>query len=221
MLFLAELTEEVQYITEDDGKGGKRLFVEGIACAANVKNKNNRIYPKHILQNEISRYQKESIDTNTAVGELNHPATPNINLDRVSHKFISVREDGNNFIAKAKVLNTPCGQIAQQLINDGVTIGFSSRGLGSLKPDRNGLQEVQSNFKLSVLSDFVANPSAPSAWCQGIMENTEWYFNVSKGTWMEKQFQPLVESMNKLSTRQLNEKKFKLFEYYLNGISKK
>jgi len=176
MKLITELNESVVTLVEE--KSGKKSWViEGVWMQSNLKNKNGRVYPKSILQREVTRYNKDYIKENRAVGELGHPDGPSINLDRVSHKIIELKEDGDNFIGRAKVMNTPMGIIAQGLLEEGVKLGVSSRGLGSLKENASGTMEVQEDFYLATAGDIVADPSAPGAWVNGIMEGVDFFWN--------------------------------------------
>ena len=179
MKLITETTEDIQYIKEDkDGK--TNLFIEGVFLQSDLKNRNGRVYPREIMQREVNRYVKESINKKRAMGELGHPDGPTINLDRVSHMITSLREDGSNYIGKAKILDTPMGNIVKNLIDEGASLGVSSRGLGTLK-EKNGINEVQDDFVLSTAADIVADPSAPDAFVRGIMEHKEWV--MVEGTW--------------------------------------
>ena len=219
MKLLIETIEDMQTITEDV-EGKKSLYIIGPALVSEQGNKNGRYYPKDTLDNEVRRYMSENFP-NRAVGELNHPKSPNIDPERISHKFVSLNQDGNRWIAKAKIIESnPVGKIVAGLLNEGIQLGFSSRGIGSLKSGKNGLQEVQNDFRLSTPADVVIEPSGPGCFVQGIRENTEWYFDASKGTWMEKKFDELVEAVKKLSSKEINEKKLSIFEYYINGLKK-
>ena len=171
MKLIKELNEDLQFIVEESSDSGKKsLFIEGVFLQADLKNRNGRMYPKEIMAKEVNRYVKEQVNTKRAYGELGHPEGPNINLDRVSHMIVSLREDGNNWIGRAKILDTPMGNIASSLIKEGAGLGVSSRGLGTLK-EVNGINEVQDDFMLATAADIVADPSAPGAFVNGIMEN--------------------------------------------------
>jgi len=174
MKLIVEKIENVEFLTEATKDGKKNHFIKGVFMQAGIKNRNGRIYPIHILQKEVSRYQKEAIEQGRAVGELNHPDSPQINLDRVSHKIISLEQSGNDFIGKAKILDTPNGQIVKNLLDEGISLGVSSRGMGSLKQIDMNTMEVQEDFYLATAADIVADPSAPSAFVEGILEGKEW-----------------------------------------------
>jgi hypothetical protein len=171
MRLISEINDSVQYISEANGKD---LYIEGVFLQADVKNKNGRLYPGAIMAKEVKRYTKEYIDKKRAFGELGHPEGPTINLERVSHMITSLKEDGSNWIGKAKVADTPPGNIVKSLIKEGAQLGVSSRGMGSLKANKKGIQEVQGDFYLATAADIVADPSAPDAFVNGIMEGKEW-----------------------------------------------
>jgi hypothetical protein len=175
------------------------------------------MYPKEIMAKEVNRYIKEQVSTKRAYGELGHPEGPNINLDRVSHMIVSLREDGNNWIGRAKILDTPMGNIASSLIKEGAGLGVSSRGLGTLK-EVNGINEVQDDFMLATAADIVADPSAPDAYIQGIMEGKEWVF--VKGVWQDREIEETKNLIKKTSSRNLSEAKVKAFEAFLDKISR-
>ena len=175
MKLIREEIESVKFITE--GKGDKKsLYIEGVFLQGNIKNRNGRMYPMETLRKEVSRYSENHIQSGRALGELGHPDGPTVNLDRVSHKIISLKENGSNFIGKAKILGTPMGKIASSLIEEGVKLGVSSRGIGSLKPTREGINVVGDDFMLATAADIVADPSAPDAFVEGIMEGKEWIY---------------------------------------------
>jgi len=215
MKLIAEIFESVQVITEEKGKG---LFIEGVFLQSEVANRNKRIYPKPVMEREVQRYIKEYVEAKRAFGELGHPDGPTINLDRVSHIITSLKEDGNNYVGRAKILETPMGNIVKNLIEGGAQLGVSSRGLGSLKENSDGINEVQDDFFLATAADIVADPSAPDAFVQGIMENKEWMFVDGQWTYQNiDETRKLIEATNK---KQLEDVKFKMFESFLNKISK-
>ena len=160
-----------------DEAGEKKHFIEGVFLQGNIKNRNGRVYPMETLTNEVKRYSEKYIANNRAFGELGHPDSPTVNLDRVSHLITELRPDGDNFIGKAKVMGTPMGEIVKNLINEGAKLGVSSRGMGSLKPGKDGANEVQDDFFLATAADIVADPSAPDAFVEGIMEGKEWIWD--------------------------------------------
>lgn len=224
MKLITELADSFEIITEAKDDGQKSLFVEGIFMQAEVKNRNGRIYPKSILEREVERYRKSHITEKRALGELGHPNGPKINEDRVSHLITELNQNGNDFIGKAKILSTPMGNIARSLIEDGVKIGVSSRGLGSLK-EKNGVNEVQDDFFLATV-DIVTDPSAPSAFVNGIMEGVEFWYNPSMGAWVAKELEQFAKSVEetkkeikKMSSKEILESKARLFEQYLKNLS--
>jgi len=175
MYLITEMTEKVKYLVEGKGSN-KEYFIEGVFMQAEQKNRNGRVYPKDTLFNEVDRYVNESVKKNRALGELNHPDGPTINLDRVSHMIKELRVEGNNIVGKAKVLDTPHGRIVKSLIDEGATLGVSSRGMGSMKTLKNGVNEVQDDFSLAAV-DIVADPSAPGAYVNGVYEGKQWIRN--------------------------------------------
>src|SRR6056300_1048926 len=176
MKLIAEQIQEVEYITEEKDGGGKEMKIRGIFMQADQKNRNGRVYPFNILQKEVNRYNKEFVAEGRAFGELGHPEGPTVNLDRVSHMITKLEADGKNFIGEAKLLSTPMGEIAKALIKDGGKLGVSSRGMGSLE-SRNGANYVKNDFYLATAADIVADPSAPQAFVEGIMEGKEWIWD--------------------------------------------
>lgn len=187
MNLITEYREDsVEVITEAKDDGKKNYFIEGIFMQGDIKNRNGRIYPSKTLETEMGRYQKEFIETKRALGELGHPDGPQINGDRVSHLITEMRRDGNDFYGKAKILSTPMGEIVKSLLDEGVKIGVSTRGLGSVKAGRDGVMEVQKDFHLSTV-DIVTDPSAPNAFVNGIMENVEYYYDIASGNWRAQQ----------------------------------
>lgn len=218
MKLIKELNEDLQFIVEENAESGKKsLFIEGVFLQSNQQNRNGRVYPKEIMAKEVDRYMKEQVATKRAYGELGHPDGPNINLDRVSHMIVSLREDGDNWVGKAKILDTPMGNIAASLIKEGAGLGVSSRGLGSLK-ERNGINEVQDDFMLATAADIVADPSAPDAYVQGIMENREWVF--VKGIWQEREIEETQQMIRRASSKDLAEAKMQAFQNFLDKLSK-
>ena len=173
MKLISESIEDIEYITEDDAEGKKNYRIRGVFLQAEVKNRNGRIYPMSVLEKEVGRYNKEYVQKNRAFGELGHPDGPTVNLERVSHMITKLHPDGKNFIGEAKIMDTPYGKIVKNLINEGAKLGVSSRGMGSLEP-RRGAQVVKDDFYLATAADIVADPSAPNAFVEGIMEGKEW-----------------------------------------------
>jgi hypothetical protein len=176
MKLISESIEDIDYLIEDDDSGKKNYKIRGPFLQAEIKNRNGRIYPMHILEKEVGRYNKEYIQKNRAFGELGHPDGPTVNLERVSHMITNLHPDGTNFIGEAKILDTPYGKIVKNLIDEGAKLGVSSRGMGSLVPMR-GAQVVKDDFYLATAADIVADPSAPNAFVEGIMEGKEWVWD--------------------------------------------
>jgi hypothetical protein len=216
MKLITETIESVKYLTEKTEDGKKKLFIEGVFLVGDAVNKNNRMYKMDTLRNEVARYTEEFINTNRALGELGHPDTPSINLERVSHKIVSLREDGNTFYGKALILETPYGQIVKNFIDNDIQVGVSSRALGSLVQTREGYNLVQDDLKLATAADIVADPSAPGAFVNGIMENKEWMF--VEGHFVEKDFDYAKKTMQRASKAQLETTALKLFENYLRKL---
>lgn len=216
MKLISEIVEQVQIITEEKSKD---LYLEGVFLQSELANRNNRIYPKAVMEKEVARYMKEYVDSNRAFGELGHPEGPTINLDRVSHIITSLKEDGNNYIGRAKILNTPMGNIVRGLIEGGAQLGVSSRGMGTLKEREGGINEVQNDFYLATAADIVADPSAPDAFVQGIMENKEWMF--VNGSWTYQNMDETKKLIESTKKQQLEEMKFRVFENFMNSLSKK
>ena len=214
MKLITELTEDVKYVKENVGTGDKVYFIEGVFMQSGVKNRNGRIYPQGTLLKECKRYINEYVDKGRALGELNHPTGPTVNLDRVSHIVKELREDGHNVYGKAKVLDTPMGKIVKNLIDEGACLGVSTRGMGSLK-SKNGYQEVQEDFMLAAI-DIVADPSAPNAFVNGIMEGREWIYE--NGLWQERQHEAARKLIKNSSKRELNKNIVKVFEQYFKNI---
>ena len=201
MKLITEVNESCEVITEANADTGKKsYFIEGIFMQGDVKNRNGRIYQSQTLEKEMTRYQKEFIEPKRALGELGHPDGPQINGDRVSHLITSMRREGNDFYGKAKILGTPMGEIVKSLLDEGVKIGVSTRGLGSVK-ERNGIMEVQNDFHLSTV-DIVTDPSAPNAFVNGIMENREYYYDIASGSWRATEvIEEIVEEVEKKINR--------------------
>jgi hypothetical protein len=214
MKLIKEITESVQYLTEEkDGK--KSLFIEGPFLVAERQNKNKRLYEYNTLKKEVDRYTQEYINKNRAFGELGHPDSPTINLDRVSHMVTGLREDGTQWVGKAKILDTPMGNIARNLIEGGAMLGVSSRGMGSLKMV-NGVNVVQPDFYLATAADIVADPSAPGAFVQGIMEGKEWM--LVEGKWTEVHLQEATKEIRKASRKQIEQVSLQIFENFIKKL---
>ncbi len=216
MKLIRETIENVTYLTEMAESGKKNLFIEGTFLVGDTVNRNNRMYKMDTLRNEVKRYNEEYIKTNRALGELGHPDTPSINLERVSHKIVSLVEDGNTFYGKALILETPYGQIVKNFIDNDVSIGVSSRALGSVTQTREGYNLVQDDLKLATAADIVADPSAPGAFVNGIMENKEWMF--VEGKFVEADFDKAKKQIQRASSRQIEEVALKLFENYIRKL---
>ena len=197
MKLITEEIESVEFLVEQKN-GKKSMYIEGVFLQGNITNRNGRMYPAEVLRKEVSRYNENHIQSGRALGELGHPEGPTVNLDRVSHKIVSLKESGSNYIGKAKILGTPMGKIAANLVEEGVKLGVSSRGMGSLKPVKDGIQEVQGDFYLATAADIVADPSAPDAFVAGIMEGKEWIWD--NGLLKETQIQEYKSQIEK-STR--------------------
>jgi len=208
MKLIKEITETVNYITED-ANGKKELHIEGPFLVSEKKNRNGRLYEYNTMKKEVARYTEEYINKHRAFGELGHPESPSINLDRVSHMITSLREDGNQWIGKAKILDTPMGNIARSLIEGGAQLGVSSRGMGSLK-NVNGVNVVQPDFYLATAADIVADPSAPGAFVQGIMEGKEWV--LENGVWTEQDLSQAKGMIRSASKAQIEEVSLRIWE---------
>jgi len=216
MQLIREEIETVDFIVEEKN-GKKSMFIEGIFLQGDICNRNGRMYQMEGLRKEVQRYTENHINAGRALGELGHPDGPTVNLDRVSHKIVSLKESGTNFIGKAKILSTPMGQIAQSLIGEGVKLGVSSRGIGSLTKTRDGINVVGSDFMLATAADIVADPSAPDAFVEGIMEGKEWIWD--GGILREQQAAKTYKHINTLvTTKQLDEQKLDLFNNFLNNL---
>jgi hypothetical protein len=203
MKLICEVNENIQIITEANEAGEKQYFLEGILMQGNLKNKNGRMYPTETLANEVARYNREFVEQNRAYGELGHPQGPTINLERVSHMIKSLRQENDNFIGRVKIMDTPYGNIVKNLMKEGAKLGFSSRGMGSLVK-RGELMEVQKDFHLATAADIVADPSAPQALANGIMEGKEWVWD--NGILVEKDVARIKKDINEgYSTREERE----------------
>ena len=216
MKLIREEIESVEFLVEQRN-GKKSMYIEGIFLQGDLQNRNGRMYPINVLRKEVSRYNENHIQKGRALGELGHPDGPTVNLDRVSHKITSLKESGSNFIGKAKILGTPMGKIAASLVEEGVKLGVSSRGIGSLKPTREGVNVVGDDFMLSTAADIVADPSAPDAFVEGIMEGKEWVWD--GGVLRERSAAKAYREINTLVTqKQLDEKKLDVFNNFLNSL---
>jgi len=214
MKLIKELNETVNYITEG-ADGNKILFIEGPFLVAEIKNRNGRLYEYATMKKEVGRYTEEYISKNRAFGELGHPDTPSINLDRVSHMIVGLKEDGHQWVGKAKILDTPMGKIAKSLIEGGAQLGVSSRGMGSLK-NINGVNVVQNDFYLATAADIVADPSAPGAFVQGIMEGKEWM--LVNGVWTEQDYQEAKTQVRQASQKEIEAVSLRIFENFMKKL---
>lgn len=218
MKLITELVEDVQLISEAKETGGKDYFIEGIFLQADIKNRNGRMYPVQVLENEVRRYTEEVIKKNRAFGELGHPSGPSINLDRVSHIITELKRDGSNFIGKAKISKTPMGEIARGIMESGGQLGVSSRAMGSLKEEK-GIMVVQKDLRISTAADIVADPSAPDAFVNGIMENVEWIYDPVKDTWLEEKLNETKKNINNMSLSQIDENRMSILEDYIASLA--
>ena len=216
MKLITEEISSVKFIVE--GKGAKKkMYIEGVFLQGDIKNRNGRMYPCGTLSKEVGRYNESFVQKGRALGELGHPDGPTVNLDRVSHKIVSLKQEGKNFIGKAQLLETPMGKIAKSLISEGVTLGVSSRGVGSLKEDHTGCKVVGEDFMLATAADIVADPSAPDAFVSGIMEGKEWVWE--GGILREQHAQTIKDKINSLGgTGRLEEHKLNLFNDFLSNL---
>ena len=216
MKLITEEISSVKFITE--GKGAKKkMYIEGVFLQGEIKNRNGRMYPVTTLAKEVGRYNESFVNKGRALGELGHPDGPTVNLDRVSHKIVSLKQEGNNFIGKAQLLETPMGKIAKSLISEGVTLGVSSRGVGSIREDRTGCKVVGEDFMLATAADIVADPSAPDAFVSGIMEGKEWVWE--GGVLREQQATITKKRINTLVDQgRLEEHKLNLFSDFLSNL---
>jgi hypothetical protein len=208
--------QDIQFITEAKEDGGKNYFIEGVFMQGDIKNRNGRIYPMEILMKEVDRYNKEYIKQNRAYGELGHPQGPTINLERVSHMIKELYQDGSDVIGRAKIMTeTPMGKIVKNLMDEGAKLGVSSRGMGTLR-QKNGVNEVQNDFQLATAADIVADPSAPNAFVEGIMEGVDWL--QINNTWVPQYIEETQKEIRKVSKAQLQEAKFKAFTKFLKQL---
>ena len=214
MKLITESIEDIRILTEEKD-GEKHLYIEGVFLQSEIKNRNGRIYPFDVLNKEVERYSEEYVKAGRALGELGHPDGPTVNLDRVSHKITSLKAEGNNFMGKARILDTPMGKIAKSLLGEGVKLGVSSRGMGSLKED-NGVKYVSDDFMLATAADIVADPSAPDAFVNGIMEGKEWVWE--GGLLRERQIQEMKKEIDNASKVELEEKMLQAFDEFLSNL---
>ncbi len=214
MKLITENIEDIQILTEEkDGK--KNLYIEGVFLQSEIKNRNGRVYPFRVLEKEVARYNEEYVKTGRALGELGHPDGPTVNLDRVSHRITSLKSEGNNFIGKAQILATPMGSIAKSLLEEGVKLGVSSRGMGSIDRQESA-SYVMDDFMLATAADIVADPSAPDAFVNGIMEGKEWVWN--NGILKEKTITKYQGYINESSKKELEGRTLQVFEHFLSNL---
>jgi hypothetical protein len=214
MKLIKEEVLDVKYLTEERN-GKKEHFIHGIFIQAEKKNRNGRVYPRHVLQKEVERYNKDYVQKNRAFGELGHPDSPTINLDRVSHMIVDLTPEGNNFVGKAKILDTPNGKIVKSLLDGGASLGVSTRGVGSLKP-QNGYQLVQDDFHLATAADIVADPSAPDAFVHGIMEGTEWI--MTNQGWTPVHQERARQMLKEASQSEIEDVALRIFKSYVSKL---
>ncbi len=214
MKLITEQIEDVKILTEEKN-GKKLLYIEGVFLQSELKNRNGRMYPFSVLEREVGRYNEEYIKSKRALGELGHPDGPTINLDRVSHRITSLKAEGNNFIGKAQILDTPMGNIAKSLLGEGVQLGVSSRGMGSIQKSED-CNVVADDFMLTTAADIVADPSAPDAFVNGIMEGKEWVWD--NGLLKEKEVAKYQRYMDGANRRTMEEKTLKVFEHFLSNL---
>ena len=218
-LISEQWSDDVNYLVEEDPKTGKKnRYIQGVMLQTEVKNKNGRIYPLDVMQKEVKRYNKDYIEQKRAYGELGHPEGPTINLERTSHLITSLEQDGNNFVGKAKILSTPMGEIVKNLLDDGARLGVSSRGMGSLKASnrKGGAQMVQSDFQLATAADIVADPSAPDAFVDGVMEGVEWIWD--NGVIKAQKIEEYKNTIRRAKSQKLQETKLNVFKSFLENL---
>jgi len=203
MKLITEVNETCEVLTEAKEDGKKSYFIEGIFMQGDIKNRNGRIYPCETLENEMNRYNEQFIESKRALGELGHPDGPTINGDRVSHLITNMKREGNDFYGKAKILSTPMGEIVKTFIDEGVKIGVSTRGLGSVKQLKDGVMEVQKDFHLATV-DIVTDPSAPNAFVNGIMENREYYYDIASASWRAQEVTEVIEEIVEEVEKKIN-----------------
>lgn len=221
MKLITELTEEVEYLSEAKEDGSKDHYIRGIFMQAEVPNRNGRIYRLPILEAAVNKYIESHVRNKRGYGELGHPAGPQINLDRVSHIITELKQDGNNFIGKAKLTETPMGSIAKGLLKSGANLGVSSRGMGSLKPNKEGIMEVQDDFHLATAADIVADPSAPNAFVKGVMENVDWVYDASTDSWYQERLHETRKQMRRMTMDEIEQSKLGIFESFISRLSSK
>lgn len=219
MKLITELNEEVKYLVEEK-EGKKNYFIEGIIMQGDIVNRNGRMYPSHVLEKEVNRYNEQYVSKGRAYGELGHPAGPTLNLERASHMFKNLRREGNDFVGRAKIMDTPMGNIVKSLISEGASLGISSRGMGSIKENKRGIMEVQDDFHLATAGDIVADPSAPDAFVRGIMEGVEWVWD--NGLLKAQKIEEYKEEINRGARKGLSEQTaIKVFKQFFQDLSKR
>lgn len=220
MKLITELTEDLTYLTEADEYGSKNHFIKGIFLMSDIENRNGRIYPENVMDEAVSKYVESKIKNSRAYGELGHPPSPQINLDRVSHLIVDLKKDGKNYIGKAKLVDTPMGNIARGLLSSGAHVGMSSRGAGNVTRGKNGSMVV-SNFVIATAGDLVADPSAPDAYVESVMEGVNWVYNASNDSWYQESLHETKKSLKKMSMNQIEESKLGIFESFISRLSSK
>ena len=217
MKLICEVVEDsLEFIAEAKEDGSKNYKIRGVFMQGEIKNRNNRIYPVQVLSEQVDKYKKNYIDKNRAYGELGHPSGPTINLERVSHMITDLHRDGNNFVGEAKIMDTPYGKIVKNLMDEGASIGVSSRGMGSLKQNNGGSQVVQKDYHLATAADIVADPSAPDAFVEGIMEGKEWIWD--NGVLREAQIAEYENQISTTSRENLEEAKMQVFSDFISKL---
>ena len=216
MYLIRETVEQTKFITENKLGKGKEYFIEGVFLQSELQNRNGRMYPESVMDKEVGRYMESLVKQNRAYGELGHPDTPSINLDRVSHLIVDLRKEGTNWIGKAKIMETPMGNIARGLLDGGANLGVSSRALGSLKSNNEGVQIVQDDFMLATAADIVADPSAPDDLVRGIMESVEWVF--IDGKFEQRQIEDTKKFIQRTPSKKLNEASIAAFQNFLKNL---
>lgn len=218
MKLISELTEEVEVLVEKTEDGKKNLYIEGVFLQSAIKNRNGRVYPESVMDSEVGRYTKELVESKRALGELGHPDGPQINLDRASHVITSLKKEGTDYIGRAKIMDTPMGNIAKGMLESGVRLGVSSRGMGSVTKNSQGIMEVQGDFRLATAADIVADPSAPNAFVNGIMESVDWVWDEKFGWKAMEVAEQIKETVSKEFKRIDEQRALQLFEKYLKTI---
>jgi len=215
---VTEINEEVEFkVIEEEASGKKSHFIEGIFLQGDIKNRNGRMYPSETLAKEVERYNEEYVKQNRAYGELGHPNGPTINLERVSHMIKGLKQEGSNFVGKAKILDTPYGNIVKNLMDEGARLGVSSRGMGTIK-ERNGMNVVQDDFMLATAADIVADPSAPQAFVNGVMEGVEWVYDAASGSFKSMKVLENIKDIGKRDVGKLHEQTLVLFDKFLKTL---